>query len=353
MIDSVKIEDFRSIESADVALAPITVLYGATASGKSSLFYAILTLRNFLLNPNQASDAFLNLGFMSLGSFDDCVFNHLNRYIQVGITESAGGKSSSYEAALWKTTAKLELKSDGLILTGVVAVPYALNQTFPFTQKIGDDEYNITWNGIAATVAPNTPTDQTQKIAQQIARQLNRPAEAIKAIDIAPARRGFFKPNYSPSQISNTPTTEDEVASLIINDPNRAARIASYIEDIFQRDFRTYTPPGTATVFFQTIDKKSKTPGLLVNDGFGVNQVVYLLAKMYRPEVKTLLIEEPEVHLHPIALRNLARAMCEFAIQENKQLVFTTHSELFLASILTVVSEGHFKFTEILSAITQ
>ena len=127
MIDSVKIEDFGSIESADVALAPITVLYGATASGKSSLFYAILTLRNFLLNPNQASDAFLNLGFMSLGSFDDCVFNHLNRYIQVGITESAENKISAIATLLLQLPLLWLLLTTSAIATALAFAYYFCN----------------------------------------------------------------------------------------------------------------------------------------------------------------------------------------------------------------------------------
>ena len=110
--------------------------------------------------------------------------------------------------------------------------------------------------------------------------------------------------------------------------------------EIFDRDFRTYTPPGTATTFLQTTEQKgARVPGLLVNDGFGVNQVVYMLAKIHRPEVETVLIEEPEIHLHPTVIRRFARVLAHLSIEEEKQLVFTTHSEQFLLSILACVKE--------------
>ena len=110
--------------------------------------------------------------------------------------------------------------------------------------------------------------------------------------------------------------------------------------EIFDRDFRTHTPPGTATVSLQTTEVKgARVPGLLVNDGFGVNQVVYMLAKIHRPDVETILIEEPEVHLHPSVIRKFARVLTYLATQEEKQLIFTTHSEQFLLSILACVKE--------------
>jgi predicted ATPase len=110
--------------------------------------------------------------------------------------------------------------------------------------------------------------------------------------------------------------------------------------EIFDRDFRTYTPPGTATTFLQTTEQKgARVPGLLVNDGFGVNQVVYMLAKIHRPEVETVLIEEPEIHLHPTVIRRFARVLAHLAIEEEKQLIFTTHSEQFLLSVLACVKE--------------
>ena len=347
MITSVSIKNFRSIESADIGLAPITVLYGPTSSGKSSLLYAILVLRNFVLNPNRQADGYFHLGFMDLGGFDACVFNHEKRNISIAVTFETDGSEATYGLMFGKSSGTAKLEAGTIAMEANISVPYSLNQTFPFPLKEGSDEYTINWNGVACNVVPLAPTAETQRRAQEIGSSLNSGSEVLKGIDISPHKRGFFKPNYTSVAVSTTPTTEDEVASIIINDPHLSGRMSVYSEEIFGRDFRLYVPPGTATAFFQTTDKKSRIPVLLVNEGFGVNQVIYLLAKMLRADVDTVLIEEPEVHLHPTVLRNFARALCTFARDENKQIIFTTHSELFLTSILAVVSEGNLKRDEI------
>ena len=114
MITSVAIKNFRSIESADIELGRITVLYGPTASGKSSLLYATQVLRNFVLNPNRQADGFFHLGFMDLGGFDACVFNHEGRNISVAVTQEKDRGEITYGLTFGKAAGTVELKAGTL-----------------------------------------------------------------------------------------------------------------------------------------------------------------------------------------------------------------------------------------------
>lgn len=342
MLTKVTVRNFRSIEAGDVEFAPITILFGPTSAGKSTLFYSLLVLRNFILNPNQAVDGLFNLGFQNLGGFDACVFDHrLSNAIEV---VSHFERGHSYGLRLRKADADVIETSEFLPMEAKVPIPYPASQTWPFayTEKDDKEEFAINWNGFASTVSAKSGTPEGQARAVAIAADLNAPVEAIKRIDVCPHRRGFFKPSYSPAPLTPTPTSEDEVATLIINDQNVPPRISINTVEIFDRDFRTYTAPGTATTFLQSTEQTgARIPGLLVNDGFGVNQVVYMLAKIHRQDVETILIEEPEIHLHPTVIRKFARVLARIATEEKKQLIFTTHSEQFLLSILACVKEKH------------
>ncbi|MGB9722226.1 MAG: AAA family ATPase, partial [bacterium] len=250
MINEIKISNFRSIENApEIEIAPLTILYGPTAGGKSSLLYSLLILKNFIINPNQKSDGFFNLGFMNLGGFDNCVFNHdEERFIDIYFSIDDG----EYGLSLRKDSANIFLNSKIVRMNAEVSIPYALNRNFTFLIKEGNEEYNVNWNGILSSVSPKQPTAESQSKASEIAQKLNQIPEYLKKIDISPHKRGFFKPNYSPTQVSPNPTSEDEVSTIVINDQNLAPKISVDLEKILNRDFRTYTPPGTATVFFQS-----------------------------------------------------------------------------------------------------
>jgi predicted ATPase len=339
MLRNLTIENFRSIERCDVDLAPISVFFGPTSAGKSSLFYGLMVLRNFVLNPNQAIDGLFNLTFQNLGGFEACIFNHAtSKTLQI----TAGfDEGPSYGVHFRKNEAEIVESLSPLLMEARISLPYPVNQSFSFTEFEGPEEFSINWNGFTASATAKVATAESQAMATRIAERLNAPVEALRRVDVCPHRRGFFKPTYSPTQLTPTPTSEDEVATLIINDQNAAPRISINTIEIFDRDFRTHTAPGTAITFLQTTEQRgARVPGLLVNDGFGVNQVVYMLAKIHRPETDTILIEEPEVHLHPTVIRRFARVLAHLARDERQQLVFTTHSEQFLLALLACVKEG-------------
>jgi len=342
MFTEVEVANFRSIESTKVRLAPLTVLYGPTGSGKSSFSYALCVIRNFLANPNQGADGLFNLGFLNLGGYTDCVYNHeTERSIRVEATYHVdNGDRSTYRIDFNATGADLNSSIDRLGMTTRVPLPYSANQSNTSVANFDGADFTITWNGISSTVAPKDPSGDLPEKATQIAVLLNAAPEALRKIDIVPPARGFFKPLYSPVAAVPYPISEDEVATTIMTDRYLKPRISGYLSSILGRNFDVHTPPGTATAYFQTTDETSITPVNLVNDAHGVNQIVYLLAKILRQDVRTVIIEEPEVHLHPKVIQKFAKACIEFFRREQKQLIVTTHSSAFLTALAASVVTG-------------
>jgi predicted ATPase len=63
-------------------------------------------------------------------------------------------------------------------------------------------------------------------------------------------------------------------------------------------------------------------------------------------EKSTILIEEPEVHLYPLAIKKLKDIMLNHIKRKNLQIIISTHSEVFLMSDLDPVQNKDIKFFE-------
>ena len=94
----------------------------------------------------------------------------------------------------------------------------------------------------------------------------------------------------------------------------------------------------------QSVEVKSLTltgPVNIVAEGFGANALIQLLHQLIAAEKgATVLIEEPEIHLHPKAQAELAEVLTETAKDEDKQIIMTTHSEHIAGRLLTLVAEN-------------
>lgn len=90
---------------------------------------------------------------------------------------------------------------------------------------------------------------------------------------------------------------------------------------------------------------KGEFANAITNEGTGPNQAVLLLAVLVGTDKNsTISIDEPEIHLHPLAQSRLAKIMIELVKNESKQIIFTTHSEHmiypFLASIASKTKQS-------------
>ncbi|MBB3804823.1 putative ATPase [Xanthomonas arboricola] len=77
--------------------------------------------------------------------------------------------------------------------------------------------------------------------------------------------------------------------------------------------------------------------------GFGFSQVFPILVQAaVMPRGSTLIIEQPELHLHPMAQTRLAKFIAEAAIQ-GKRFLIETHSEHLIRGFQLAISEGRNK----------
>lgn len=75
----------------------------------------------------------------------------------------------------------------------------------------------------------------------------------------------------------------------------------------------------------------SDTSVLLTDVGFGVSQVLPVLVLLaYAPEGSTVILEQPEIHLHPAVQAGLADIIIESALIRRVQVIVESHSEHLL-----------------------
>lgn len=351
MISKLFIENFRSIKKSEIDFGKITVLTGENNSGKSSYLYALLTLKNFLYNPNQGMDAFFayppnTTGAINLGGFNQVVFHkdeNLNIKVGVEISDSLKEIEFNYNITFGNSSvAHIMLKKP--INYGIgfsINFPHNLqNKNMNLQRPEGD--VTISWNSLNGQVVESPKSLQDNGVVDKINNILNYTPEQFKNIDFVPWRRGFLKQFFaigSTTQIYN----EDEIATILGKDRDLEGRVAHYLEKIIDKTFSVRFIAGTASFYLQLRDKKTGFVSDLVNEGFGVNQLVTILTKVLAANTNFICIDEPEIHLHPSYINRMVEAFVEIAVSENKQFLVSTHSEHFVTALMKCVAENQIK----------
>jgi len=355
MIRSLKISNFRSIKESQLKFAPLTFFYGNNSAGKSSVFYALNVLKNVIQNTNQAVDVFFNLFFVNLGGLKQVIYKHEeSQALTISIGAKIEGITCNFKLTLKTNQGEFALEVGdpfNLNLSLPVTFPYALNLQDKKQFKINEVNYNVSWTGITAQVTSDPANDESNKTAQKLTLIINKISELIRSTDIVPLKRGFTKPTYGIIGEGQF-ISEDEVASKLANDQYLDSKISGYLEQLLDRQFRVRNQPGTSIVNLNTFETESKETFDLVNDGFGVNQLVYLLAKTLNKASALVCIEEPEINLHPGIVRRLPGVLVSIAKEQRKQILVSTHSEALIISVLSSIARGDLKKEDVAFYLT-
>jgi predicted ATPase len=84
-----------------------------------------------------------------------------------------------------------------------------------------------------------------------------------------------------------------------------------------------------------------KAPEVLITDvGFGVSQILPVLVLCYyAPAGSTIILEQPEIHLHPAVQAGLADVFIDAMITQDLQIILESHSEHLLRRLQRRIAE--------------
>ena len=175
--------------------------------------------------------------------------------------------------------------------------------------------------------------------------------QTFENIRFVPAIRGLTQPTYDLGELfvqylslrKGFDAQEVQLATNLVygssgNGNLEIEKLSKMLRRVTGVGLRASPIPG------RQVDVKSQIPKGEVSitaEGFGTNSLVQLLHQLITADQgATVLIEEPEIHLHPKAQAELAEVLAETAKAEDKQIIMTTHSEHLVERLLLLVAEG-------------
>jgi hypothetical protein len=154
---------------------------------------------------------------------------------------------------------------------------------------------------------------------------------------------GYPLPGFRPTGLELISLSDRALAlaALLAYDRNLEEEVSKRLEDLLGIQIRfELLPPKKVTIWAKAA--ANQKPGTLFgNEGTGANQLPFILVPIALAQPgETILLSEPEVHLHPKKQCEVMRMLLTVAKKKNIQFFIETHSEHVLHTILNAVARG-------------
>ncbi len=379
MLTGLRIQNFKSWrDSGAIRLAPVTVLFGANSSGKTSLIQLLLLLKQSAANTDRRR--VLDLGdansLVELGTFNDLVHNHRAADSLSFTISWTGERTDVLEGFILLDDYYAPLHFDTKIIQapdGPLAVDnfgYSIANEYFSVNRNGPDSYCL--HSVSHSERHNlgTPTkfygfpelDDIPPTEINALGGLEYELErALAKISyVGPMRenprRSYLWTGTVPSDVGKK--GERAVEALLaaqitagsVAGPGRAGNGASLPEQVgrWLRDmkvvhsFELRELVAGRQIFELVVRARPGSPEVLLTDvGFGVSQVLPVLVQSYYAERSgTVIFEQPEIHLHPSVQSQLADVFIDAARTQGVQFLIESHSEHLLRRLQRRLAEG-------------
>ena len=387
-MDSVTLENFRCFgEEQTVRLAPLTLLVGENSTGKTSFLALIRALWDMAYDsrtPDFREEPW------DLGSYREIAHHRganggRSDRFDVGFAQgSADGMTTTYSFSLAKD-GSVPVQVGRRISRGSHWISESLPPIATYSLRVGTDAgewrpaiddpelrsdgsvtppawvlYSLTLFRRAVGIPGMIPIGDSRQIKpQETEALLGLAMEALRAPGLrpfasAPVRSKPLR-TYDPSRINFDPEgnyVPMYLAEAFSRDPGTWGFLKARLEKfgaaagLFDEiDVKPFKGHGSA---FQVRVKKHGENSLgtwrnLVDVGYGVSQALPIITELWRSNSPgTFLLQQPEVHLHPMAQAELGTQFCRAAGTDNpgRQLIVETHSDHLINRVRMDVRDG-------------
>lgn len=352
-LTKLQIRNFKCWENLSLDLKPLTVLIGPNGSGKSSVLQALCLLKRFITTTSSVNHD--NLGdfstsqYLNLGRFDELVYKHEQMsQMRLDIHVSENDKASIYSLSLGKKNCvgELALEQPKSRFKVDFQLPYSLNKTMSvtvgFLNKATKVNRQVIWNGVSASVQA-MPSIKTP-VPEETVSLLETHLRFLRGVYLIHGRQFFetWTYPYAPSiDYLKLCMTDQELANVLATNSDIEEKVANWTKEILGIEVLAKSLPPGPMLKVESRMRRFRVP--LALEGAGLNRLVYILTNLVLPSTKLILVEEPEIHLHPRHLFSLGRKLNDLLREERKQMLITTHNEHILLALLTGIADGSIK----------
>lgn len=318
MLTRIDLKHFKCFDRLKLPLAPLTLLSGGNASGKSSVLQALVLLHQTIREHEWSTRLMLNGSDIRLGTVTDVVDEVTGRFsFDIGLTDD----SDTYRWAFFGERGEMSLSIQQITISGKTrdnppVLRYLLPDE-PVTPRIADHLKRLTY----ITAERQGPREVYPLEDSQIATVVGPTGQYTASVLFL----GRDEPVLEKLRVSEIP-------------PTRLRQVEARMRQFF---------PGFGMELQQVPNANAVTLGLRnspetsfhrpIHIGFGLTQVLPIIVAALSAQAEDiLLIENPEVHLHPAGQGIMGQFLAEVAAA-GVQVIVETHSDHVLNGIRRAV----------------
>jgi predicted ATPase len=391
MLSALHFTNFKSWAKADLPCGPITGIFGTNSSGKTSLIQFLLLLKQTKDTTDRAISLELNGDLVSLGTIKDAIHQHGDEAITWSLDFEMPIEISLSDPSQKRTS--IIAKGKSLTLRSAVAVQQSAPVARSLCYELGGMSFSLApKNGdqlqFELIAEPSENAESDFKFVRTKGRPWQLPGP-IKSYAFPDQARTYFQNAGFLADLEAA--YEDQLDKIFYLGPLREFPKRDYLwarsrpTDVGQRgekaidailaataarEKRNLKPKAHMKSFQEMIAHwlshmgliesfdvaeiaegsnrwqarvRTRAKGsvvLLTDVGFGVSQVLPVVTLLqYVPEGSTVILEQPEIHLHPLAQAGLADVIIQAATHRRVQVILESHSEHLLLRLQRRIAE--------------